>query len=138
MNRVPHSSEAHPHPAATALKTGAEGSASLEPVTGEAGGAPFAGYEMHVGVTDGLDRASPFGKLADGTPEGAVSRDGRVIGTYAHGLFADDRQRSAWLTRLGAGPAGIAHAALIETTLDRLAAHLAAHLDLDRLLVLSR
>ena len=37
---------------------------------------------------------------------GAVSADGRVIGTYVHGLFADDRQRSAWLARLGAGARG--------------------------------
>ena len=65
---------------------------------------PFAGYEMHMGVTEGPDGARPFARLADGTPEGAVSADGRVIGTYVHGLFADDRQRSAWLARLGAGP----------------------------------
>jgi hypothetical protein len=32
----------------------------------------------------------------------------------------------------------VAHDALIESTLDRLAAHLAAHIDLDRLLKLSR
>jgi len=114
------------------------GDKRLEPVTGEAGGAPFAGYEMHMGVTAGPDCAKPFGMLADGTPEGAVSRDGRVIGTYAHGLFADDRQRSAWLTRLGAGPAAISHDGLIEDTLDRLAVHLAAHVDLDRVLALSR
>jgi adenosylcobyric acid synthase len=67
-----------------------------------------------------------------------VSADGRVTGTYVHGLFGDDRQRSAWLARLGAAPTAIAHGALIEATLDRLAAHLAAHIDLDRLLSLSR
>ena len=31
--------------------------------------------------------------------EGAMSAAGRVIGTYIHGLFADDRQRAAWLAR---------------------------------------
>ncbi len=96
------------------------------------------GYEMHMGTTTGPDCARPFGRLADGSPEGAVSADGRVTGTYVHGLFADDRQRSAWLARLGAAPSTIAHDALIEATLDRLAAHLAAHIDLDRLLSLSR
>ena len=110
----------------------------LEPAHGEAGGAPFSGYEMHMGTTTGPDCARPFGRLADGSPEGAVSADGRVTGTYVHGLFADDRQRSAWLARLGAAPSTIAHDALIEATLDRLAAHLAAHIDLDRLLSLSR
>ena len=64
-------------------------------------GAPFAGYEMHMGVTGGPDCARPFARLADGSADGAVSGDGRVIGTYVHGLFADDRQRAAWLKRLG-------------------------------------
>ncbi len=44
----------------------------------------------------GPGRARPFCRI-DGAPEGAVPPDGRVIGTYAHGLFADDRQRTAWL-----------------------------------------
>ena len=111
----------------------------LEPVHGATGdGIPFSGYEMHMGVTDGPDRARPFARLADGSSEGAVSPDGRVIGTYIHGLFVDDRQRSAWLTRFAAGQTSISHDALVDDTLDRLAAHLAAHIDLDRLLMLSR
>jgi adenosylcobyric acid synthase len=101
-------------------------------------GAPFAGYEMHMGVTAGPDCARPFAHLADGTPEGAVSADGRVLGTYVHGLFADDRQRAAWLARFAAGAANIAYDDLVERTLDAFAAHLAAHLDLDRLLTLAR
>jgi adenosylcobyric acid synthase len=110
----------------------------LEPVCGSTSdGAPFAGYEMHMGVTEGPDRGRPFARLADGSPEGAVSVDGRVIGTYVHGLFADDRQRGAWLARFK-GTANVAHDALVERTLDALAAHLVAHLDLDRLLTLAR
>jgi adenosylcobyric acid synthase len=93
---------------------------------------------MHIGVTTGPDCARPFARRSDGSPDGAVSADGRVIGTYVHGLFGDDRQRSAWLVRLGAGPAAINHDEIIEATLDRLAAHLAAHIDLDRLLSLAR
>ena len=111
----------------------------LEPVSGEThDGAPFAGYEMHIGITTGPDCARSFAKLADGTPEGAMSADGRVFGTYVHGLFSDDRQRAAWLARLGAGSAAIAYEPLIDAVLDRLAAHLAAHIDLDRLLSLAR
>jgi adenosylcobyric acid synthase len=111
----------------------------LEPVRGTSGdGAPFAGYEMHMGVTAGPDCARPFAHLADGSPEGAVSADGRAIGTYVHGLFADDRQRAAWLARFAAGSTHIAYESLIEQTLDALAAHLAAHIDLDRLLTLAR
>ena len=111
----------------------------LEPVHGATGdGIPFSGYEMHMGVTDGPDRARPFARLADGSSEGAVSPDGRVIGTYIHGLFVDDRQRSAWLTRFAADRTAISYDTLVDDTLDRLAAHLAAHIDLDRLLTLSR
>ena len=110
----------------------------LEPVRGATSdGAPFAGYEMHMGVTEGPDCARPFARLADCSPEGAVSADGRVIGTYIHGLFADDRQRAAWLARFQ-GTTNIAYEASVERTLDALAAHLTAHLDLDRLLSLAR
>jgi adenosylcobyric acid synthase len=111
----------------------------LEPAHGRTlDGASLAGFEMHKGVTDGPDRARPFGHLADGTPEGAQSPDGRVVGTYIHGLFVDDGQRSAWLKRFTGSPARIAYDALIEATLDRLAAHLEAHIEIDRLLKLAR
>jgi adenosylcobyric acid synthase len=110
----------------------------LEPAHGDADGAPFCGYEMHMGVTSGPDCARPFARLSNGTPEGARSADGRVAGTYIHGLFGDDRQRTAWLARLGAGPSAVAYEALVERTLDRLAAHLAEHVDVDRMLSLAR
>jgi adenosylcobyric acid synthase len=101
-------------------------------------GVAFSGYEMHMGVTEGTDRARPFAHLADGTPEGAVSANGRVIGTYIHGLFADDRQRAAWLARFGAGASSVAYDELVEKTLDGLAMHLATFVNLDRLLSLAR
>jgi len=111
----------------------------LEAVRGSScDGAPFAGYEMHIGATEGPDCARPFARLADGAPEGAISADGRVIGTYIHGLFADDRQRAAWLERFAAAPSSLSYEVSIEQTLDALAAHLAAHLNLDRLLKLAR
>jgi adenosylcobyric acid synthase len=110
----------------------------LEPVRGEAGGVPFSGYEMHMGTTSGPDCTRPLARLSDGTPDGAVSADGRVIGTYIHGLFGDDRQRAAWLARLGAGPSTTSYDGLIERTLDRLAAHIAAHVDVDRVLSLAQ
>ena len=122
-----------------AVETTLSNEKRLEPVHGtSADGAPFAGYEMHMGVTEGPDRARPFGRLADGSPEGAVSADGKVIGTYVHGLFADDRQRAAWLARFAAGGATVAYEAQVEDTLDRLADHLARYIDLDRLLTLAR
>ena len=101
-------------------------------------GISFSGYEMHMGVTRGAGCARPFALLADGTPEGAMSANGRVVGTYIHGLFADDKQRAAWLSRLGAGPTTVAYDELVEATLDRLAKHLTTFIDLDRLLSLAR
>ena len=98
---------------------------------------PFSGYEMHVGDTTGPDTDRPALRLRDGRRDGAVSADGLVTGTYVHGLFADDRQRGAWLARLGAAPSGLAYEAGIEAVLDRLAEHLEAHVDCERLLALA-
>jgi adenosylcobyric acid synthase len=111
----------------------------LEPVRGQTSdGIALAGYEMHMGLTEGPDCARPFARLADGSPEGAVAADGRVLGTYIHGIFSDDRQRAAWLARFAAGPTAVAYEGLIDDILDRLATHLGRHLDLERLLMLSR
>jgi adenosylcobyric acid synthase len=115
------------------------GDKRLERVQGlTSDGIPVSGYEMHMGLTEGPDRARPFARLSNGSAEGAVSPNGRVVGTYIHGLFADDRQRSAWLLRFAAGGAAISYDRLIDETLDRLAAHLEAHIAIDRLLSLSR
>ncbi|WP_428033083.1 cobyric acid synthase [Ancylobacter sp.] len=113
------------------------GEKRLVAVTGTAGGVPLSGYEMHMGVTEGPGRARPFAEIDGAGQEGAVSEDGRVAGTYAHGLFADDRQRSRWLAALGAPPSTLDYEAGIEATLDALAAHLEKHIDLDRLLELA-
>jgi adenosylcobyric acid synthase len=111
----------------------------LEPVSGRSqDGLPVSGYEMHMGVTSGPDCARPFVRFTDGRPDGAVSIDRQVIGTYMHGLFSDDRQRAAWLKLLESGPSSINYEILITQTLEQLAAHLAMHIDLDRLLSLSR
>jgi adenosylcobyric acid synthase len=121
------------------VETVLDGDKRLEPVHGKTEACvPFAGYEMHIGVSQGPDCARPFAHLADGSAEGAVSPDGRVIGTYIHGLFADDRQRSAWLTRLAAGVSAVAYDTVVEQVLDRFAAHIATHAKIERLLSLSR
>ncbi|MFO1119228.1 MAG: cobyric acid synthase [Rhodospirillales bacterium] len=99
-----------------------------------ASGAAVRGYEMHVGLTTGPGLKRPMLRL-EGRDEGAVSADGRVQGCYLHGLFASDAFRSAWLAGLRPGRSGgLAWEPEVERTLDALAAHLEAHLDLDRLL----
>jgi adenosylcobyric acid synthase len=96
-------------------------------------GAPLAGYEMHVGETSGPDLARPFARLADGREDGAMSPDGRVVGTYLHGLFGHDAQRRRWLDLIGAEASELDYERTVEDVLDRLAAHLEAHVDIDAL-----
>ncbi|GGF59971.1 cobyric acid synthase [Azorhizobium oxalatiphilum] len=115
------------------------GDKRLEAATGTSHlGAPFAGYEMHIGATTGPDTARPFAMLDGAGADGAVSANGAVMGTYVHGLFNDDRQRAALMALLGAGPSQVSYEEQVEATLDGLAAHLSAHMDLDRLLTLAR
>jgi adenosylcobyric acid synthase len=100
--------------------------------------APFTGYEMHVGRTCGPDRARPILRFDDGRTDGAMSADGRIRGTYVHGLFANDRQRAAWLAWLGCQASDLEYEDCVERTLDALAEHLARVIDLDRLLTIAR
>lgn len=100
--------------------------------------APFSGYEMHVGRTEGADLARPVLAFVDGRGDGAMRPDGRVAGCYVHGLFADDGARAVFLALLGAEASDLAYETRVEATLDALAAHVAAHVDLDRLWGLAR
>jgi adenosylcobyric acid synthase len=112
---------------------------ALRPVAGIdiASGAPVTGYEMHVGVTSGPALQNPMLDL-DGRSEGAVSADGCVAGSYVHGLFASNEFRRAFFARLGATAGQLDYGHLIETTLDRFADHLEAHLNLDALLAAAK
>ncbi len=101
-----------------------------------ASGRAVQGYEIHIGVTEGPDRARPFAML-DGCGEGARSADGRVEGSYLHGLFAEDGFRAAYLAGLWVAPSGAAYGAGVEAALDALAAHVEAHLDVAGLLAVA-
>ncbi len=99
-------------------------------------GAPFEGYEIHVGRTSGPERALLV--FADGREDGAISADGGVRGCYVHGLFANDAQRRAWLAWIGAPASALDYEAGVETTLDGLAEHLERHLDVEGMLSKAR
>ena len=101
-----------------------------------ASGETVGGYEIHLGATSGPDCARAFLEIA-GRPDGATSPDGLVAGTYMHGLFASDGFRRAFLAGLGAR-SSVAFEAGVESALTLLAANLAAHLDLDRILAIAR
>jgi adenosylcobyric acid synthase len=117
-----------------------DGDKTLREVEGicVASGAPFRGYEMHIGQTAGPDLARPVLRFADGKEDGAASADGLVAGCYVHGLFADDRMRTSWLERLRVATSGLTYEPAVEETLDALADHLERHIDCDALLALAR
>jgi len=98
-------------------------------------GAPLSGYEIHLGETTGPDCARAWLKVGERS-DGATSEDGRIRGTYLHGLFGNDTFRAAYLSGLGASSA-LLYDGTVERTLDALAAHLETHLDLDLMVSLS-
>lgn len=100
-------------------------------------GLAVEGYEIHIGRTEGPDRARPFADIA-GAAEGAISADGRVSGSYLHGLFAADDFRAAFLSGLGITTSGRGHEAGVEAALEALADHVEAHLDVGGLFALAR
>jgi adenosylcobyric acid synthase len=111
---------------------------TLVRVEGEARGARFEGYEMHMGSTTGAGLDRPLGHRSDGSAEGATSADGLVSGSYVHGLLSLAEQRAVWLGRIGVDAVGPDHAASIDAALDAIAAALERHLDLDALLALAQ
>jgi adenosylcobyric acid synthase len=121
------------------VETEMAGGKAVRLVDGEAPdyGAPVRGYEIHMGRTEGPDRARPLLRLA-GAPDGARSADGRIEGTYLHGLFGDDRFRAAWLDSLAPGASSaLDFDASVDEALDALADGIDAHLDMDALLTLA-
>jgi adenosylcobyric acid synthase len=107
----------------------------------------FAGYEIHLGRTSGQTMpfasvstapAEPSGLEQCSGPDGALSRDGLVAGTYVHSLFHAHRLRHRLLTAL-AGRRGIAPGRAchpIADPYDRLADAIAASVDLPRVYTL--
>jgi len=102
-----------------------------------ASGQAIAGYEIHIGRTAGPDCARPFARI-EGRDEGAQSTDRRITGTYLHGMFLSDAFRAAYLAGLGIAAAPRRHTAEVAATLDMLADHMEAHLDVPGLLALAR
>ncbi|MBL3557419.1 MULTISPECIES: cobyric acid synthase [Marinobacter] len=60
----------------------------------------LTGYEMHNGVTTGPALERPLTRL-DGRPDGAVSDDNQVMGTYVHGIFDEAEAASELLQWAG-------------------------------------
>ena len=89
------------------------------------------GYEIHMGRTSGT--LPPLLRLS-GHADGAVSLDGRVAGTYLHGLWHNDDVRTAILAGLGRAPVDhkFSSAEHRDAEFDRVAAVVRRHLNLAR------
>ena len=106
---------------------------AIHEVTGE----EVTGYEIHIGQTKGHDCQRPFARI-NGTAEGARSKDGRVMGSYLHGLFSNDAFRSAFLEEMDISASSLNYEVSIETTLDELALHIEENLSMDKLIAVAR
>jgi hypothetical protein len=99
--------------------------------------AEVGGYEIHAGVTSGAALERPLMHLtcARGErPDGAVSEDGRILGTYLHGLFESPAAASALLRWAGLSVHETPdYRAMREAALERLADSLEQHLDMERI-----
>lgn len=110
---------------------------TLTDATHAATGCPITGYEMHKGVSTGPDRARPFARIGT-TDEGATSRDGRISGTYLHGMFRSDAFRRAWLAGFDVTASTTAYDQTVDEVLDSLADWMERHLDVDAMLACAR
>ena len=101
----------------------------------------ISGYEIHMGKTVLGSAARPFAEIAERSgsaaciSDGAVSPDGRVFGTYLHGIFDNRGFRTAFLNRLRRGKAMPEQAEVVPLSdpFDLLALHMEKHLDLERI-----
>ncbi|WP_412478595.1 cobyric acid synthase [Azonexus sp. IMCC34839] len=119
------------------VETTLESEKQLRNVSGHLalGGQPaMTGYEIHLGITrgDGLTRSAV--QLDDGRPDGAISADDQVLGTYCHGVFDHPEALAALLRWAGAAETEhVDFAARREADLDRLADSVEAAIDWEKL-----
>jgi len=99
-------------------------------------GLEVRGYEIHHGRTGGME-AAPMMIKPDGELVGAGEADGRVWGTYLHGVFDNDVFRRWFIDRLRAGrglpTTGSGAIYDLEPAFDRLAQAVRDSLDIDHI-----
>lgn len=93
----------------------------------------LSGYEIHLGVTKGPDSARPMA-IIDGRADGAISPDGKVSGTYLHGLFDSDAYRARLLAEFGLSGGATNYRDDVDAALNEIAAELDRLVGFERLL----
>lgn len=110
---------------------------------------PIEGYEIHMGLTHFTAEVQhPFqirltrqteGEPNACHPDGVISPDGKLWGTYIHGILHNDDFRRSWLNqlRLAKGWQAVAGSLRFqqrrEAAFERLAEHVRNHLDLTKI-----
>jgi len=101
----------------------------------------LSGYEIHLGETTLGPASQPFARIGSRSGkdaeilDGAVSPDGRVFGTYLHGIFDNAGFRAAFLNRIRQEKGLPLRGATDQADpFDLLAEHLERHLDMGRVL----
>ena len=60
-----------------------------------------------------------------------MSKDGRIRGSYLHGLFASNAWRNDYMAQIGVKASSMAYREQVESALDALADHLETHINPD-------
>ncbi len=98
--------------------------------------AAISGYEIHAGVSEGKALLRPLLQLSHG-PDGAISEDNQIIGTYLHGLFEQQTSSDALLHWAGLNNVSSPdYHALREADIERLAEMIEQHMDTEALLTI--
>jgi adenosylcobyric acid synthase len=97
-------------------------------------GATVTGYEIHSGVTTFQRNYPPAVYLAQG-PDGAISEDGLIMGSYLHGLFESAEACAALLNWAGLDDSNQPsnYQAVRDAAINRLADSVDQYLDTNRL-----
>jgi adenosylcobyric acid synthase len=105
-----------------------------------------SGYEIHMGQTTRLGTTQPFarifrrGETSVTVEDGTVSDNGRIFGTYLHGIFDNDHFREEYLGGIrrekGLPQHSRGDSAPAQDPFDQFAEHLRQHLDIEQLLTI--
>ena len=108
------------------------------------GETPVSGYEIHMGETMYMPQAVPFADITtpaarntSTVPDGCIHKDGRIFGSYLHGLFDNDLFREQFIAsarafhQLSPAPSFERWKLKRERSLDRLAAEFCKAVDIE-------
>ena len=103
------------------------------------------GYEIHMGQTVREGGSALFSVLKrNGVPlqeeEGCVAEQGRIVGTYLHGLFDSPEILKKWLSEIGLSPVSISDTGGLagrDREYDALARHLETYVDMKKIFELT-